>query len=232
MTVPSLVGTAGLLGDGGQAAGAQHVDGGVQVAFGLDERLLALHHAGAGHLAELLDQGSGDLRSHGEFLSLCGAATRRAAQGGWRPRAAEARRRSGDSPRSGPLPRKRAAGNASQEPRAAYSAAGSGRSLGGSLGRGRPRRRPSGLGRQAAGLGDLVGRSGAFHVGNRHRHAHAGDDRVGDEVGEQAHRADGVVVGRDAVVHVVRVAVRRACPPRGCPGDGPRGWRWPRGSCR
>ncbi len=62
-------GAAGLLGNGGQAGVAQDVDGLFQVGFGLDERLLALHHAGAGHLAELLDQGSGDL-SHVVPFSL------------------------------------------------------------------------------------------------------------------------------------------------------------------
>ena len=59
-------GTAGLLGHGGQTAGAQHVDGLLHVALGLGQGLLALHHARAGHLAELLHHGSGEI-SH-EFL--------------------------------------------------------------------------------------------------------------------------------------------------------------------
>src|SRR6185436_8070166 len=35
-------------------------DGGVEVAIGLVERLLAVHHAGAGELPELLDVGGGE----------------------------------------------------------------------------------------------------------------------------------------------------------------------------
>src|SRR3546814_9456896 len=40
---------------------AQPVDGAFEVAGGFAERLLAVHHAGPGHLAELLDQSRGDL---------------------------------------------------------------------------------------------------------------------------------------------------------------------------
>ena len=54
-------GAAGLLGERGQAARAQDVDGRVDVAVGLGERLLAVHHARAGALAELLDHAGGDL---------------------------------------------------------------------------------------------------------------------------------------------------------------------------
>src|SRR6056297_65866 len=43
-----------------QATLAQVLDGRVQVAVGLDQRLLAFHHAGAGALAEFLDQGCSD----------------------------------------------------------------------------------------------------------------------------------------------------------------------------
>src|SRR5690606_14941458 len=50
----------GLLVGLGQAGLAQRLGGGVDVAAGLGERLLALHHAGAGALAQFLDQGSGD----------------------------------------------------------------------------------------------------------------------------------------------------------------------------
>ena len=62
-------GAAGLLGNGGKATGAQNVDGAVHVAVGLDEGLLALHHAGAGHFAEFLDHGSGDVCHRLRFLS-------------------------------------------------------------------------------------------------------------------------------------------------------------------
>ena len=57
-------GTAGLLSNSGKTAGAQNVDGLVHIAVGLDEGLLALHHAGAGHFAEFLDHSSGNV-SHG-----------------------------------------------------------------------------------------------------------------------------------------------------------------------
>src|SRR5690606_39190647 len=52
--------TVGLLVGLGQARLAQRFGGGVDVAAGLGERLLALHHAGAGALAQFLDQGCGD----------------------------------------------------------------------------------------------------------------------------------------------------------------------------
>ena len=51
----------GLLGGGRQALGAQPVDGLLEVALHLVQRLLAIHHACAGLLAQLFDQGSGDL---------------------------------------------------------------------------------------------------------------------------------------------------------------------------
>ena len=56
-------GTASLLGDSGKTAGAQDVDGLLQFAFGLHERLLALHHASAGHFTEFLHE-SGSNLSH------------------------------------------------------------------------------------------------------------------------------------------------------------------------
>ena len=46
---------AGLLGGARQALLAQVVDGLLHVALGLDQGVLAVHHAGAGALAELLD---------------------------------------------------------------------------------------------------------------------------------------------------------------------------------
>ena len=51
----------------GGALDAQDLDGLVEVAVGLVERLLAVHHAGAGLLAELLDVGSGEV-SHVSFF--------------------------------------------------------------------------------------------------------------------------------------------------------------------
>ena len=60
-------GAAGLLGGGGEALGAQPVDRGLHLALGLGQRLLAVHHAGAGALAQFLDRSSGDL-GHLYFL--------------------------------------------------------------------------------------------------------------------------------------------------------------------
>ena len=52
-----------LLGRLGEALLAQPVDGGLDVAVRLGQRVLAIHHARAGLLAQILDQPSGD-RSH------------------------------------------------------------------------------------------------------------------------------------------------------------------------
>src|SRR6266852_4304441 len=60
---------AGLLGGGRQALGAQPVDRLFEVALDFAQRLLAIHHARAGLLAQFLDQGCSDL-SH-VLLRLC-----------------------------------------------------------------------------------------------------------------------------------------------------------------
>src|SRR5690606_15434826 len=52
---------ARLLGGGGQALGAQPVDRPLQVAVGFRQRLLAVHHARTGLLAQFLAQRRGDL---------------------------------------------------------------------------------------------------------------------------------------------------------------------------
>ena len=52
-TLGGLVVTA--LGKGGLAFLAEDFDGALEVAFGLGKGLLAVHHAGAGHVAQLLD---------------------------------------------------------------------------------------------------------------------------------------------------------------------------------
>jgi hypothetical protein len=49
-------GAPGLLRGLGLTGLAQHLDGGLDIAADLDERLLALHHAGAGALAQFLHQ--------------------------------------------------------------------------------------------------------------------------------------------------------------------------------
>ena len=55
---------AALLGGLGEALLAQPVDGGLDVAVGLVQRVLAVHHAGAGLLAQVLHERGGD-RGHG-----------------------------------------------------------------------------------------------------------------------------------------------------------------------
>ena len=58
----ALVGlTTGLLDGLGHTHLTEDVDSLLDVAIGLDEGLLALHHRGIGHLAELLDERGGDL---------------------------------------------------------------------------------------------------------------------------------------------------------------------------
>ena len=52
---------AGLLGGRGEALLAQPVDGLLDIAGDFGQRALAIHHAGAGLLAQVLDQGGGDL---------------------------------------------------------------------------------------------------------------------------------------------------------------------------
>src|SRR5690606_30284745 len=63
-------GAARLLGRGGEPPGAQRVDRRLDVAAGLVERLLAVHHAGAGALAQVLNVGCSV--SHGTFLEVGG----------------------------------------------------------------------------------------------------------------------------------------------------------------
>ena len=53
--------SAVIFGGGGKALGAQPVDRGFHIAVGLGQRLLAVHHAGAGALAKFLHGGGGDL---------------------------------------------------------------------------------------------------------------------------------------------------------------------------
>ncbi len=69
-------GAAGLLGGGGETLGAKPVDRGFHVALGLAQSLLAVHHAGAGALAQFLD---GRGRDFSHFTYPC--AYRTPAQG-------------------------------------------------------------------------------------------------------------------------------------------------------
>ena len=68
---------AGLLGGLGQALLAQPVDGGFHVAVGLAERRLAIHHARAGLVAQLLDHLCGDVGHRGYPLVRYGRAQAR-----------------------------------------------------------------------------------------------------------------------------------------------------------
>ncbi|GLS53249.1 hypothetical protein GCM10007886_14320 [Methylobacterium gregans] len=60
---------AGLLGGLGEALLAQPVDGGLEVTLGLVQRALAVHHARAGLLAELLHHRGSDV-GHGRSFRL------------------------------------------------------------------------------------------------------------------------------------------------------------------
>ena len=61
---------AGLLGGRGQPLGPQPVDGGFDVAAGFGQRLLAIHHPGAGFIAQFLDQCGRDFRHVALFRSV------------------------------------------------------------------------------------------------------------------------------------------------------------------
>src|SRR6185503_2203103 len=67
-------GTAGFLGGGGEPLGAEPVDRGLHLAAGLAERLLAIHHAGAGALAQFL-HGCGRNLSHVSYPLECAPAS-------------------------------------------------------------------------------------------------------------------------------------------------------------
>ena len=81
-----LGGLLRALGGDGRAELAEELHGGVVVALGLQEGLLAFHHAHAGHLAELHHVGGGDV-SHLGFLWLKRLVgfTSRASPRPWRP---------------------------------------------------------------------------------------------------------------------------------------------------
>ena len=68
MTVPSLVARPAFLATAASPRVRRDVHRLVHVALGLHERLLALHHAGAGHFAQFLDHGSSDVSHDDSFL--------------------------------------------------------------------------------------------------------------------------------------------------------------------
>ena len=59
---------AGLFRGGGEALLAQPVDSRLQIAAGLGQRLLAIHHPRAGGLAQLFDQRRGNFSHDGTLL--------------------------------------------------------------------------------------------------------------------------------------------------------------------
>ena len=201
----ALVGRAtGLLGERSQTAGAQDVDSGVQVAVGLGERLLALHHAGSGALAELLDHAGGDV-SHRWYLPEY----RIRFGSDHTPAAVGAEAHDVDYSAAGAsaaAPRSTAGSLVSTQTSAAgsattvsttTSATGSATSLFDD--RDRSRLTTTGT---AASLGDDL-----RDVGLRDVPAATLDDGVGDDAAHERDRADGVVVGRDDVVDVIGIGV-------------------------
>src|SRR4030095_10132161 len=70
-------GAAGPLADVLRALDAQELDGLVEVAVGLVERLLAVHHAGTGQIAELLHVRGGVVSHDSLSMSVRGRPTRR-----------------------------------------------------------------------------------------------------------------------------------------------------------
>jgi hypothetical protein len=67
---PSAATRLGLLGGLGKTFLAQPIDRGLDVTRGFAERRLAVHHACAGHVAQVLDHLCGD--DLPSYLSVCG----------------------------------------------------------------------------------------------------------------------------------------------------------------
>ena len=215
-TRPLVVGALEALADVLGALDAQELDGLVEVAVGLGQGLLAVHHAGAGEVAELLDVGGGEV-SHVTLLWVCdGARTVVRACRGRRPDRYWSGRRRAIRPAAGGLARR----PARRPPRER-----------------RPRRRRRRLGRRLrGGRRGLGGRASAASPPVRSSRSHSASgssppmagsapssrpalacaagaghqalgDGVGDHPGQHGDAADRVVVARDLVVDLVRVAV-------------------------
>ena len=177
---------AGALGHLGHALLAQQRARGVEIAAGLLERALRVHHRRAGGVAKLLHLGCGNGRAHAVSSSLVSAAGASTVSGSAAPQASL---RLGCRGRLGlGLVRRRLRAGSS----GAASVSGASSASGARLGRRRRRCRP-------------VRRRG--HLLRRHL-ALAGGDAVGDRLHDQAARADRVVVARDDVVGLVGIAVR------------------------
>ena len=67
-------GASGLLGGGGETLGAEPIDCGLHLALGFGKRLLAVHHAGAGALAQFLDSRGRNLSHVHSFVFHSGGA--------------------------------------------------------------------------------------------------------------------------------------------------------------
>ncbi len=242
-------GAALALGDALLALDAQDLDGLVDVAVGLVQRLLAVHHAGAGELAELLDVGGGVVR-HTGFPSVnrlrprarrrggacirleVGSRTRRLLTIGEGAESRSAARlfsygflrvphgvAAGLRPRRQPadITRSRRSSTRPRPRRASGLGLVLGLGLGLRLGGGLVGLRSRCLGLLALlaleelalplgqRLGGLVAALGGF--GGTGAGDEALGDGVGDHAGEQRDGADRVVVTRDLVVDLVRVAV-------------------------
>ena len=182
-------GAPGALGDLRHALLAQERAGGLEVAAGLLERALRVHHRRAGGVAKLLHLGCGNGRAHAVSSSVVSAAGASTVSGsgsaGGRLRDRRLRSRLGDG-----LVRRRLRDRLV------------GRRLGGAAPR-KPPARPR--------LSDRRSRRSRCrcrgHLLRRHL-ALAGGDAVGDRLHDQAARADRVVVARDDVVGLVGIAVR------------------------
>ena len=222
----------------GEARLAHRLGGGLEVAVRFDQRLLALHHAGAGALAQCLD-GLGSDQRHGQLPSAGAAGAASAAAGAasavagvaagigafLRAASRRAMNASGsprDRPRQAPPPCR------ARHPHRIRRACDARRRL--LAGRGGTALR-AGLGARLAFLVELDEFVFA-HRDVRDRRA-AFEHGVGDAAGVQLDRAHGVVVARDHVADAVGRAVGvDDRDDRDAELAGPRAWRCSRGRRR
>ena len=210
------------------ALDAQELDGLVEVAVGLLERLLAVHHAGAGLLTKPLDVGGSEVRHGGLVLTssssvarvrlgvrVQGLAGRDAVSGGGVGRTAPSASIAWSAVASTPTPAVRRSSPAGLSARSRARPEPRRPRLGGGASSAAPRRRgrwrPGPRGAPAPTRPAARRRPRRRPRACRRRATRAGHqalgDGVGDHAGQQADRADGVVVARDRVVDLVGVAV-------------------------